>query len=156
MVGCRYERVDFLPRRLKSDARCWLALLPPHQRFELECEYSQYPDASKITDDLSDYTGYDVFLDAAPVDKGYWYVSLANDEECYEFAKKYKEYCDARQRISTALFGCVLVLTQEQHGKVKKIVELYDKMVVGNHVLIAVPADETTKRLIAILDALGM
>jgi len=150
------SELTFSPDALKAMQDAGWRYYPPHQRFELECEYSQYPDASKITDDLSDYTGYDVFLDAAPVDKGYWYVSLANDEECYEFAKKYKEYCDALQRISTALFGCVLVLTQEQHGKVKKIVELYDKMVVGNHVLIAVPADETTKRLIAILDALGM
>jgi len=36
------------------------------------------------------------------------------------------------------------------------MVDRYDKKIVGDHYLIAIPQNETTKRIIAILDALGM
>ena len=129
---------------------------PPYQWFERS--YDNCDNAAEIVDDLSDYTGYEVFNCELSCNEGYWYVSLSTDDECLDFAKKYSEYCNARQRIRTsrAIFNRTLVLTQEEHDKVKRMVELYDKMIVGDHVLIAVPENATTKTIIAILDALGM
>ena len=121
-----------------------------------EYGYYQCDRAAEIAEDLSDYTGYDVRCHDSSIDKGYWYVSLASDDECLDFVRKYDEYYDARKRISDALFNRTLVLTQEQHNKVAKMVDCYDKKIVDDHYLIAIPQNETTKRIIAILDALGM
>ena len=92
-----------------------------------EYGYYQCDRAAEIADDLSDFTGYDVRCHDSSIDKGYWYVSLASDDECYDFARKYDEYYDARKRISDTLFNRTLVLTQEQHNKVAKMVDRYDK-----------------------------
>jgi len=121
-----------------------------------EYGYYQCDRAAEIADDLSDFTGYDVRCHDSSIDKGYWYVSLSSDDECYDFARKYDEYYDARERISNALFNHALILTKEQHDKTAQMVDRYDKRFVGDHALIAIPEDETTKRIIAILDALGM
>ena len=127
-----------------------------------ECEYYQSYNRAHIAYDLSDYTGYDVSCNDTSIDKGYWYVSLNTDDQCFDFAKKYDEWHEARQRISHAFFvnkasfNRTLVLTQEQYNKVAKMVDRYDKKIVGDHYLIAIPQNETTKRIIAILDALGI
>jgi len=130
------------------------AYYPPRKWFEYG--YYQCDNSAEIADDLSDFTGYDVRCHDSSVDKGYWYVSLKGDDECFDFVKRYNEYYDARERIANALFNRTLVLTQEQYYKVKKMIELYDKMIVGDHVLIAIPENETTKRIVSVLDALGM
>jgi len=124
------------------------------QRFERE--YYQCPAAGKIAEDISDYTGYQVSDYDTSIDKGYWYVSLATDEECLDFARKYDEYYDMRQRIGHALFNGTLLLTKEQYSKVAGMVSDYDKRFVADCVLIAIPKDATTRSIIAILDALGM
>jgi len=121
-----------------------------------EYGYYQCDNAAEIAEDLSDFTGYDVKCNDSSIDKGYWYVSLANDDECYDFARKYDEYYDARKRISDVLFNRVLILTKEQHNKVAEMVSCYNKKIVGDQVMIAVPKSETTKRIVSILDALNM
>ena len=126
----------------------------PRQRFERE--YYQCPNAYEIARDVSDFTGYVVRDYDTSVDKGHWYVSLSNDDECYEFAKRYDAYYDARQRIEHALFNNVLVLTKTQYEQVIAMISDYKKRFVGNYVMIAIPEEETTRRVIAILDALGM
>ena len=126
----------------------------PRQRFERE--YYQCPNAYEIARDVSDFTGYVVRDYDTSVDKGHWYVSLSNDDECYDFAKKYDAYYDARQRIEHALFNNVLVLTKTQYEPVIAMISNYKKRFVANYVMIAIPEDETTRRVIAILDALGM
>jgi hypothetical protein len=126
----------------------------PRQRFERE--YYQCPNAYEIARDVSDYTGYVVRDYDTSADKGHWYVSLSNDDECYDFAKKYDAYYDARQRIEHALFNNVLVLTKTQYEQVIAMISNYKKRFVANYVMIAIPEDETTRRVIAILDALGM
>jgi len=120
------------------------------------CRYYQCSNRVEIARDLRDYTGYGVSHYDTSVDKGYWYVSLNTDEECLDFAKRYNEYCDAQHRISKVLFNGVLLLTKGQYDKAAKMLDRYDKRFVGDWVLIAIPEDETTKRIIAILDALGM
>jgi hypothetical protein len=133
---------------------------PTGQWFEYA--YYQCSNRAHIAYDLSDYTGYDVSCNDTSIDKGYWYVSLNTDDQCFDFAKKYDEWHEARQRISHAFFvnkasfNRTLVLTQEQYDKVAKMVDRYDKKIVGDHYLIAIPQNETTKRIIAILDALGI
>jgi len=126
----------------------------PRQRFERE--YYQCPNAYEIARDVSDFTGYVVRDYDTSVDKGHWYVSLSNDDECYDFAKRYDAYYDARQRIEHALFNNVLVLTKTQYEQVIAMISNYKKRFVANYVMIAIPEDETTRRVIAILDALGM
>jgi len=121
-----------------------------------ENSYYQCDEPYQVAKDISDFTGYSVKSQDLSVDKGYWYVSLNTDEECFDFAKRYNEYCDARQRIAKVLFNGVLLLKKEQHDKIAQMVDRYDKRFVSDHVLIAIPEDETTKRIIAILDALGM
>jgi len=133
---------------------------PSRQRFEYE--YYQCSNRAHIAYDLSDFTGYDVSPNDTSIDKGYWYVFLNTDDECFDFAKKYDEWYDARQRISKALFvnkalfNRTLVLSKEHYSKVAKMVERYDKRIVGDQVMIAIPVNETTRRIVAILDALGM
>ena len=133
---------------------------PSRQRFEYS--YYQCSNRAHIAYDLSDYTGYDVSCNDTSIDKGYWHVFLNSDDECYDFAKRYDEWYDARQRVSEALFSSkalfnrTLVLTREQFSRIKKMVDRYDKKVVGDQVLIAIPENEATRRIIAILDALGM
>jgi len=124
------------------------------QRFERE--YYQCPSAGHIAEDISDYTGYDVRDYDTSIDKGYWYVSLRTDAECLDFARRYDEYYDMRQRISNALFNGTLVVTKEQYSQITHMVRDYSKRFFDDYVMIAIPADETTKRIIAILDALGM
>jgi len=121
-----------------------------------QCSYYQCSNRVEIASDLRDYTGYGVSHYDTSVDKGYWYVSLRTDAECLDFARRYNEYCDARQRIAKVLFNGVLLLKKEQHDKIAEMVDRYDKRFVGDHVLIAIPENETTKRIIAILDALSM
>jgi hypothetical protein len=121
-----------------------------------QCSYYQCSNRVEIARDLRDYTGYDVSHYDTSVDKGYWYVFLRTDAECLDFARRYNEYCDARQRIAKVLFNGVLLLKKEQHDKIAEMVDRYDKRFVGDHVLIAIPENETTKRIIAILDALSM
>ena len=118
--------------------------------------YYQCDEPYKVAKDISDLTGYSVKSQDLSVDKGYWYVFLRTDAECLDFAKRYDEYCDARQRIAKVLFNGVLLLKKEQHDKIAEMAERYDKHFVGDQVMIAIPEDETTKRIIAILDALGM
>ena len=131
-------------------------------RHRFECDYYQSYNRVHIAYDLSDYTNHDVSLHDTSIDKGYWYVFLNSDDECYDFAKRYDEWYDARQRVSKvlfankALFNRTLVLSKEQYSKVTKMVDRYDKRFVGDHYLIAIPQNETTRRIIAILDALGM
>jgi hypothetical protein len=124
------------------------------QRFERG--YYQCDNAGWIARDISDYTGYEVRDYDTSIDKGYWYVSLATDEECFDFAKKYDAYYDARRRVSDSLFNGTLVLTKEQYQQVLGMVRDYEKRFVASHVMIAIPEDELTTSIIAILDALGM
>ena len=126
----------------------------PRQRFERE--YYQCPNAYEIARDVSDYTGYKVVDYDTSIDKGYWYVSLANDDECYDFAQKYDKYYDMRRRISDALFNGTLVVTKEQYQKILGMVRDFEKKFVGNYIMIAIPEDEFTRQIVAILDALGM
>ena len=121
-----------------------------------QCSYYQCSNRVEIARDLRDYTGYDVSHYDTSVDKGYWYVFLRTDAECLDFARRYNEYCDARQRIAKVLFNGVLLLKKEQYEKIAAMVNHYDRRFVGDHVLIAIPEEETTRRVIAILDALGM
>jgi len=118
--------------------------------------YYQCDDPYQAAKDVTDFTSYSVKSQDLSVDKGYWYVSLRTDDEYIDFARRYNEYCDAQQRIAKVLFNGVLLLKKEQHDKIAQMVDRYDKRFVGDHVLIAIPEDETTKRIIAILDALGM
>ena len=133
---------------------------PTGQWFEYA--YYQCSNRAHIAYDLSDYTGYDVSPNDTSIDEGYWHVFLSSDDECFDFAKKYDEWYKARRRVnealfvSKALFNRTLVLTRERYNRIKKMVERYDKRVVGDHVLIAIPENEATRRIIAILDALGM
>jgi len=126
----------------------------PRQRFERE--YYQCPNAYEIARDVSDFTGYKVVDYDTSIDKGYWYVSLANDDECYDFAQKYDKYYDMRRRISDALFNGTLVVTKEQYQKILGMVRDFEKKFVGNYIMIAIPEDEFTRQIVAILDALGM
>jgi len=121
-----------------------------------EYGYYQCDRAAEIAEDLSDFTGYDVRCHDSSIDKGYWYVSLKSDDECFDFVKRYNEYYDARERISDTLFNRTLVITKEQYEKITAMVNHYDRRFVGDHVLIAIPENETTKRIIAILDARSM
>ena len=118
--------------------------------------YYQCEDPYQVSKDVTDFTGYSVKSQDLSVDKGYWYVSLANDDEYLDFAKRYNEYDKARQRIANALFNGVLLLTKVQYDKVAKMVDRYDKRFVGDWVMIAIPENEFTRQVIAILDALGM
>ena len=118
--------------------------------------YYQCDDPYQVAKDISDFTGYSVKSQDLSVDKGYWYVSLRTDDEYMDFARRYNEYCEARQRITKVLFNGVLLLKKEQHDKIAEMVNRYDKRFVGDQVMIAIPEDETTKRIIAILDVLGM
>ena len=118
--------------------------------------YYQCDDPYQAAKDVTDFTGYSVKSQDLSVDKGYWYVSLANDDEYLDFAKRYNEYDKARQRIANALFNGVLLLTKVQYDKVAKMVDRYDKRFVGDWVMIAIPENEFTRQVIAILDALGM
>jgi len=126
----------------------------PRQRFERE--YYQCPNAYEIARDVSDFTGYKVMDYDTSIDKGYWYVSLANDDECYDFAQKYDKYYDMRRRISDALFNGTLLVTKEQYQKILGMVRDFEKKFVGNYIMIAIPEDEFTRQIVAILDALGM
>ena len=121
-----------------------------------QCSYYQCSNRVEIASDLRDYTGYGVSHYDTSVDKGYWYVSLRTDDECIDFARRYNEYDKARQRINNALFNGVLLLTKGQYDKAAKMLDRYDKRFVGDWVMIAIPEEETTKRITAILDALGM
>jgi len=121
-----------------------------------EYGYYQCDNASEIAEDLSDFTGYDVKCNDSSIDKGYWYVFLTSDDQCFDFAKKYDEYYDAHKRVSDALFNRTLVITKEQYKQVATMMDRYDKRFVGDQMMIAIPKDETTKRIVAILDALGM
>jgi hypothetical protein len=118
--------------------------------------YYQCDEPYQVAKDISDFTGYSVKSQDLSVDKGYWYVSLANDDEYLDFAKRYNEYDHARRRIANSLFNDVLLITKGQYDKVAKMVDRYDKRFVGDWVMIAVPKNEFTKRVVAILDALGM
>ena len=118
--------------------------------------YYQCDEPYQVAKDISDFTGYSVKSQDLSVDKGYWYVSLRTDEEYIDFAWRYNEYEKARQRITKVLFNGVLLLKREQHDKIAQMVDRYDKRFVGDQVMIAIPEEETTKRIIAILDALGM
>ena len=142
------------PNAIKAMRDAGWAYYPPRKWFE----YGYYlcDNSAEIADDLSDFTGYDVRCHDSSVDKGYWYVSLKSDDECFDFVKRYNEYYDARERISDTLFNRTLVITKEQYDKIAEMVNRYDKRFVGDHVLIAIPENETTKRIIAILDALSM
>ena len=127
----------------------------PRQFFKRD--YYGFSNACDIASDVSDYTGYKVYECDMSLSEGYWYVFLYNDEECLDFAKQYDAYYDARQRIEHALFNNVLVLTKEQYNNAIHMVRDYEKRFIGDqYVLIAIPQDEFTKRIIAILDALGM
>jgi len=127
---------------------------PDRQWFEQS--YYQCDNRYEIADDISDYTGYDVQCYDTSVSKGYWYVSLRTDDECLDFARRYDEYYDMRERISKALFHGVLLLCKEQYEQIAEMVKRYNKRVVGDQVMIAIPQDELTRHIIAILDALGM
>jgi len=127
---------------------------PPRKWFEYG--YYQCDNSAEIADDLSDFTGYDVKCHDSSIDKGYWYVSLSTDDECFDFARRYDEYYDARQRIAKVLFNRTLVITKEQYEQIAAMVNRYDKRFVGDQVLISIPENEATRRIIAILDALGM
>jgi len=133
---------------------------PTGQWFEYA--YYQCSNRAHIAYDLSDFTGYDVSPNDTSIDEGYWHVFLSNDDECFDFAKKYYEWYNARHRVSEALFASkalfnrTLVLTREQFSRIKKMADRYDKKVVGDQVLIAIPENETTKCIVSILDALGM
>jgi len=127
---------------------------PDRQWFERD--YNFYDNRYEIASDLSDYTGHNVECYDTSIEKGYWYVSLANDAECLDFSKKYNEYDNAQQRISDALFDHTLLLSKEQYEKVAEMVKRYNKRVVGDQVMIAIPEYATTRNIIAILDALGM
>jgi len=118
--------------------------------------YYQCDSSWEIAKDISDFTGYPVKSQDLSVDKGYWYVPLATDDECLDFSRRYNEYDNAQLRIGKVLFNGVLLLTKEQYEKVTDMVSRYDKRVVGDQVMIAIPQDEFTKRIIAIMDALGM
>ena len=118
--------------------------------------YYQCDDPYQAAKDVTDFTGYSVKSQDLSVDKGYWYVSLANDDEYLDFAKRYNEYDKARQRIANALFNGVLLLTKVQYDKVAKMVDRYDKRFVGDWVMIAIPENEFTRHVVSILDALGM
>ena len=126
----------------------------PRQRFERE--YYQCPNAYEIARDVSDFTGYKVVDYDTSIDKGYWYVSLANDDECYDFAQKYDKYYDMRLRISDALFNGTLVVTKEQYQKILGMVRDFEKKFVGDYIMISIPEDAFTRQIVAILDALGM
>ena len=121
-----------------------------------EYGYYQCDRAAEIAEDLSDYTGYDVRCHDSSIDKGYWYVHLADDDECFDFVRKYDEYYDARERISNTLFNRTLVITKEQYEQIAATEDRYDKRFVGDWVMIAIPEDANTRNVIAILDALGM
>jgi len=127
---------------------------PNRQWFERD--YYQCDNAASIARDVSDFTGYEVRDYDTSIDKGYWHVSLANDDECLDFARRYDEYDNAQQRISDALFNHTLLLSKEQYEQIAEMVKRYNKRVVGDQVMIAIPQDELTRHIIAILDALGM
>jgi hypothetical protein len=142
------------PNAIEAMRDAGWAYYPPRKWFE----YGYYlcDNSAEIADDLSDFTGYDVRCHDSSVDKGYWHVSLKSDDECFDFVKRYNEYYDARERISDTLFNRTLVITKKQYEKIAAMVNHYDRRFVGDHVLIAIPENETTKRIIAILDALSM
>jgi len=85
---------------------------PNRQWFERD--YYQCDNAASIARDVSDFTGYEVRDYDTSIDKGYWHVSLANDDECLDFARRYDEYDNAQRRIEHALFNRTLLLTKEQ------------------------------------------
>jgi len=126
----------------------------PRQWFERR--YYQCYNAGQVAKDVSNYTGYEVFDSDMSAGEGYWYAVLRTDEECFDFAKRYDEYHDMRQRISHALFNNVLVVTKEQYEQILGAVRDYDKRFIAGHVMIAIPDDAFTRQVIAILDALGM
>ena len=145
----------FSPAALAAMRSIGWKCYPSAQFFE--CEYHQCPNDAEIARDLSDYTGYKVSHYRTSAGKGFWAVFLRTDDECLEFARKYNEYCDARHRVmKTLLNGSLLVVTQEQYNQVAEMVKRYNKLVVGDHILLVIPDDETTKCIVAILDALGM
>ena len=148
------SELNISPNALEAMREAGWQYRPDRQWFELD--YYQCDNRYEIADNLSDYTGYDVQCYDTSVDKGYWHVSLRTDDECLDFAKRYDEYYDMRQRISDALFNHTLLLSKEQYEKVAEMVKRYKKRIVGDQVMIAIPQDEFTKRIIAILDALGM
>ena len=121
-----------------------------------ERDYYRCNDASAVARDISDFTSYKVIDYDTSVDEGYWYVSLSNDDECYDFARRYNEYYDMRQRINHALFNGVLLITNEQYKQVIDMVRDYNKRFIAGHVMIVIPDDAFTRQVIAILDALGM
>jgi|YNPMSStandDraft_2_1061718.scaffolds.fasta_scaffold32108_1 hypothetical protein len=128
----------------------------PRQWFERR--YYQCYNAGQVAKDVSNYTGYEVFDSDMSAGEGYWYVALRADEECFDFAKRYDAYYDARQRIEHALFNNVLVTTKEQYEQLLGLgmVRDYEKRFIAGHVMIAIPDDAFTRQVIAILDALGM
>jgi len=148
------SELNISPNALEAMREAGWQYRPNRQWFELD--YYQCDNRYEIASDLSDYTGYSVQCYDTSVGKGYWYVSLRTDDECLDFAKKYNEYDNAQQRISDALFNHTLLLSKEQYGQIAEMVKRYNKRVVGDQVMIAIPEDEFTKRIIAILDALGM
>jgi len=126
----------------------------PRQWFERS--YYQCENAAQIARDVSDYTGYRVVDYDTSNGEGYWYVSLVNDNQCFDFARKYDEYYDMRRRIEHALFENVMVITKEQYERLISRFRDYEKRFIGDHVLIAIPEDAFTTSIITILDALGM
>ena len=154
------SRLNLSPNGIQVMQEAGWNYYPTGQWFEYA--YYQCSNRAHIAYDLSDYTGYDVSCNDMSIDKGYWHVFLNSDDECYDFAKRYDEWYDARQRVSKvlfankALFNRTLVLSKEHYSKVAKMVDRYDKRFVGDQVLISIPENEATRRIIAILDALGM
>ena len=150
------SELNISPNALEAMHEAGWQYRPDRQWFERDYYDNFYDNRYEIASDLSDYTGHNVECYDTSIEKGYWYVSLANDAECLEFARRYDAYYDARQRISDALFNRTLVLTKEQHEQVMEMVKRYNKRVVGDQVMIAIPEYATTRNIIAILDALGM
>jgi len=154
------SRLNLSPNGIQVMQEAGWNYYPTGQWFEYA--YYQCSNRAHIAYDLSDYTGYDVSPNDTSIDEGYWHVFLSNDDECFDFAKKYYEWYNARHRVSEALFvskalfNRTLVLTREQFNRIKKMVDRYDKRFVGDQVMIAIPENEATRRIIAILDALSM
>jgi hypothetical protein len=148
------SEITLSPNAIQMMKEAGWTFYEPRQWFERR--YYNCPNAGWIARDISDYTGYDVSDCDMSSSEGYWYVSLATDDECYDFSMKYNEYYDMRQRVNHALFNNVLVVTKEQYSKIIEAVRDYDKRFVAGHVMIAIPEDATTKSIIAILDALEM
>ena len=148
--------LTFFPEAIEAMHKAGWDYSHPCSSGNFQCSYYQCSDRVEIARDLRDYTGYGVSHYDTSVDKGYWYVFLRTDAECLDFARRYNEYCDARQRIAKVLFNGVLLLKKEQHDRVTAMVDRYDKRFVGDYVMIVISEDETTRNVIAILDALGM